>query len=197
MMSRKIVFASNNRHKLEEVRNILNDKNIEVVSLDEIGFTDEIPETANTLEGNAELKARAIYEKFGIDCFADDTGLEIEELGGKPGVFSARYAGEPSDSAKNIEKVLNELDGKANRNAQFRTVICLIEYGKTLFFEGKIIGEIATMPQGKRGFGYDPIFVPSGKKKSFAELSPDEKNEISHRALAVRLLDNHFDSFPD
>lgn len=187
---KKIVFATNNPHKLSEVRSILG-KDVNVVSLSEIGCDDEIPETADTLKGNAELKALYVYEKYNIDCFADDTGLEIEILEGRPGVYSARYAGEPSNSQKNITKVLEEMAGKENRKAQFRTVICLIEGGIKTFFEGKIEGKIAEFLSGDNGFGYDPIFVPFGHDKCFAELSSLEKNKISHRALAVKHLTNY------
>lgn len=188
---RKIVFATNNQHKLSEVKDILAGE-VEIVSLAEIGFNDEIPETADTLEGNAELKARYIFEKYALDCFADDTGLEIDALGGKPGVFSARYAGEPSDSKKNMDKVLFEMSEANNRKAQFRTVICLIESGKERFFEGKIEGSIAFQPRGTNGFGYDPVFIPGGYNECFAELSSFEKNKISHRAVAVEKLAEYF-----
>ncbi|VBB46068.1 Non-canonical purine NTP pyrophosphatase [uncultured Paludibacter sp.] len=192
-MTKKIVFATNNRHKLEEVKNILG-KKIEIISLQDIGCEEEIPETADTLEGNAELKAQYISQKYNIDCFADDTGLEIAALNGKPGVFSARYAGEPSNSANNVRKVLYEMQGKENREAQFRTVICLVENGKSHFFEGKITGKIAQKPTGGNGFGYDPVFIPDGYNKSFAELTTEDKNRISHRALAVKELAVHFDN---
>lgn len=186
----KIVFATNNTHKLEEVSAILKDK-MQVLSLQEIGCTDDIAETAETLEGNAEIKARYVFERFQVECFADDTGLEVEALGGKPGVHSARYAGEPSDSARNVVKLLAEMKDKPNRKACFRTVICLIEEGNCRFFEGKIKGEIALTPSGKGGFGYDPVFIPEGYDRSFAELTSEEKNSISHRALAVKRLDEY------
>lgn len=184
---KKIVFATNNDHKLSEVREILGGE-IEVISLLQIGCTDEIPETALTLEGNAKIKAEYIFEKYGVDCFADDTGLEIDALGGKPGVFSARYAGEPSNSVNNVKKVLEEMQNILDRKARFRTVICCIEKGKSLFFEGKIEGIITLEPKGENGFGYDPIFIPHGYDKCFAELNSAEKNKISHRALAVNEL---------
>lgn len=187
---KKIVFATNNAHKLEEVRDILKDK-MQVLSLAEIGCTEDIAETAETLEGNAEIKARYIFDKFGVDCFADDTGLEVEALNGKPGVYSARYAGEPSDSTKNVKKILTEMKGVENRNAQFRTVICLMEEGECHFFEGIIKGRIALNPSGKGGFGYDPVFIPEGYDGSFAELTSEEKNSISHRALAVKKLNDY------
>lgn len=188
---KKIVFATNNAHKLDEIKEIMQGK-LDVLSLKEIGFEGDIEETSDTLEGNAEIKARHIYDQYAIDCFADDTGLEIDALNGKPGVYSARYAGEPTNSVKNMEKVLMEMSEVTNRKACFRTVICLIENGKTFFFEGKIEGEISTEPKGEKGFGYDPIFVPKGYVKSFAELTADEKNTISHRALAVKELFRHF-----
>ena len=183
----KLVFATNNHHKLEEVRAKLNGS-FEVVSLQETGCFDDIPETADTLEGNALLKARYVFEKFGIDCFADDTGLEINALNGAPGVYSAHFAGEARSAEKNIQKVLDLMQGKQNREACFRSVIALIKNGTTTFFEGKVCGKIAESPAGNTGFGYDPIFVPDGYTKSFAELSLEEKNNISHRALAVEKL---------
>lgn len=183
----KLVFATNNNHKLEEVRAIL-DERFEVVSLKEIGCFDDIPETADTLKGNALLKAQYVFEKFGLDCFADDTGLEISALDGAPGVYSARFAGEECDAQKNMQKVLTLMKGVENREARFRTVVALIRGGKTDYFEGKIEGRIAEIPTGNAGFGYDPIFVPEGYSESFAELSLDEKNKISHRARAVQKL---------
>ncbi|NDV45924.1 non-canonical purine NTP diphosphatase [Paludibacter sp. 221] len=184
---KKLVFATNNKHKLEEVQAILGNT-FEIVSLNEIGCFDEIPETADTLEGNALLKAKYVFDKYALDCFADDTGLEIEALGGAPGVYSARFAGEECDSAKNMQKVLKLMDGIKNREACFKTVIALILQEKTYYFEGKICGTIAEKPGGNAGFGYDPIFIPEGYDKSFAELTPEIKNKISHRALAVKKL---------
>lgn len=181
---RKIVFATNNNHKLAEVREILKG-NIEIVSLKEIGFEGDIEETEETLEGNALLKARYIHNKYNLDCFADDTGLEIDALNGKPGVYSARYAGEPSDSKKNTEKILFEMNGEKNRKARFRTVICLVESGESVFFEGKIEGRISEVPSGLKGFGYDPVFIPEGYNQTFADLTMELKNNISHRYLAV------------
>ena len=187
-MSKKIVFATNNAHKLNEVRAILGEK-IEVLSLKEIDCYDDIPETADTLEGNAFLKARYIYERYGVDCFADDTGLEVEALNGAPGVFSARYAGgEGHNSEANMQKLLKELEGKENRKAQFRTAICLIMGGEEHLFEGIVTGEIIDEKRGGAGFGYDPIFVPEGYDLTFAELGNDIKNSISHRARAVEKL---------
>ena len=184
---KKIVFATNNAHKLSEVKSILS-PDFEIISLKELNCFDDIPETADTLDGNALLKAEYIHSRFNIDCFADDTGLEIRALGGEPGVFSARYAGENHDAEKNMEKVLRLLGDTDDRKAQFRTVIALIKNGETLFFEGKIEGRILKEPRGNEGFGYDPIFVPDGYDLSFAELGVEEKNKISHRALAVQQL---------
>lgn len=183
----KLVFATNNAHKLTEVRAIL-EPEFTIISLDDLNCNDEIPETSDTLEGNALLKATYIYDKFGLDCFADDTGLEVEALGGKPGVYSARFAGEDHNSHNNMCKVLSLLGNKTNRNACFRTVIALILEGEIRFFEGKIEGEISLLPRGESGFGYDPIFIPKGYLLSFAQLSADEKNQISHRALAIKKL---------
>ncbi len=187
---KNLVFATNNAHKLSEVKAIL-EPEYKIISLDELKCYDEIPETATTLEGNAFIKASFVFEKFGLNCFADDTGLEVEALNGEPGVYSARYAGENNDSKKNMTKVLNLLGNSANRKACFRTVIALIQAGKTTFFEGKIEGDISLIPTGNSGFGYDPIFVPEGYNRSFAELSSAEKNLISHRALAVKKLAEH------
>jgi len=184
---KKIVFATNNAHKLSEVKSILS-PDFEIISLKELNCFDDIPETADTLDGNALLKAEYIHSRFNIDCFADDTGLEIRALGGEPGVFSARYAGENHDAEKNMEKVLCLLGDTADRKAQFSTVIALIQNNETHFFEGKIEGRILKEPRGNEGFGYDPIFVPDGYDQSFAELGVEEKNKISHRALAVQKL---------
>lgn len=183
----KLVFATNNAHKLEEVKAIL-EPDFQVISLKELGCFDDIAETENTLEGNALLKAKYIYEKFGENCFADDTGLEVDALNGEPGVYSARYAGNAHDAQENMKKLLLNMEGIENRTARFRTVIALIEDGKTTLFEGKINGQIAKHPKGNEGFGYDPVFIPDGYSKSFAELGLDEKNKISHRALAVEEL---------
>ncbi|WP_300727086.1 non-canonical purine NTP diphosphatase [uncultured Bacteroides sp.] len=185
---KKLVFATNNAHKLEEIRAILGDK-IEVLSLNDIDCHADIPETADTLEGNAALKAEYIYKNYGLDCFADDTGLEVEALDGAPGVYSARYAGgEGHDSEANMKRLLKELEGKDNRRAQFRTVICLIEGGEEHFFEGIVKGRIIEEKRGGSGFGYDPIFVPEGYTETFAEMGGEEKNKISHRARAVQKL---------
>ena len=180
-----IVFATNNSHKLEEVRAIVSGK-INIVSLSEIGCHDDIPETADTLEGNALLKARFVKEKYGYDCFADDTGLEVEALNGEPGVRSARYAGDAHDSDANMEKLLHALNGEQNRKAHFRTVIALIMNGKEEYFEGVVNGHIIEDRRGSTGFGYDPVFMPDGYNETFAELGVDIKNNISHRAIATR-----------
>ena len=187
MFDNKMVVATNNAHKLKEIAAILGQE-IELLSLKDIQCFADIPETADTLEGNARQKAMYIYENYGMDCFADDTGLEVEALGGAPGVFSARYAGEGHDSDANMQKLLKELAGKENRKAQFRTVICLIRNGKEHLFEGIVKGEIIQEKRGGAGFGYDPIFVPEGYDLTFAELGDDVKNTISHRARAVEKL---------
>ena len=188
MMKRKLVFATNNAHKLEEVAAILGDQ-VELLSLNDIGCQTDIPETAETLEGNALLKSSYIYKNYHLDCFADDTGLEVEALNGAPGVYSARYAGgEGHDAQANMLKLLHELDGKENRKAQFRTAISLILDGKEYLFVGVIKGEIIKEKRGDSGFGYDPVFMPEGYDRTFAELGNDIKNQISHRALAVQKL---------
>lgn len=193
---RKLVFATNNAHKLEEVKSVSHDS-IAILSLKEINCFDDIPETADTLEGNALLKAEHIYNNYGFDCFADDTGLEVEALDGRPGVYSARYAGEEQDAVKNMQKLLTELDGVANRKAQFRTVVALIEKGEVRYFEGKITGKITTKPSGSAGFGYDPVFIPDGFSQTFAELGSDLKNKISHRALAINELKKYLNLSAD
>ena len=180
-----IVFATNNLHKLEEVRAIVSG-GINIVSLFDIGCHDDIPETADTLEGNAQQKAKYVKEHFGYDCFADDTGLEVEALNGEPGVRSARYAGDSHDSNANMDKLLSALEDQQNRKARFRTVIALIINGNEEYFEGIINGRIIDEKRGNTGFGYDPIFVPDGYKETFAELGADIKNNISHRAIATR-----------
>ncbi len=184
---KKLVFASGNKHKLSEIANKLTSV-LEVVSMRDLGFEDEIEEPGATLEENAEIKAKHINELYSIDCFADDTGLEIEALNGAPGVYSARFAGEGCSFDDNVQKALDLLANKTNRKACFRTVICLILNNKTYFFEGRIDGEITTERFGTDGFGYDPIFRPNGSEKTFAEMSQSEKNQISHRALAVEKL---------
>lgn len=186
-MNKKLVFVTNNAHKLEEISQILGDK-IDLLSLKDINCQEDIPETADTLEGNAFQKASYIHQKYGYDCFADDTGLEVEALNGEPGVFSARYAGSGHDSEANMKKLLQNLIGKTNRKAQFRTSICLIIDDKVHTFEGICKGIIIEEKRGETGFGYDPIFVPEGYENTFAELGNDIKNQISHRAKAVEAL---------
>lgn len=187
-MKRKLVFVTNNAHKLEEVAAILGDK-IELLSLNDIDCHTDIPETASTLEGNALLKSSFIYKDYGLECFADDTGLEVEALDGAPGVYSARYANrEGHDAQANMLKLLHEMEGKENRKAQFRTAISLILDGKEYLFEGVIKGKITKEKRGDSGFGYDPIFLPEGYDRTFAELGNDIKNKISHRALALQKL---------
>jgi XTP/dITP diphosphohydrolase len=186
-MKKKLVVATNNAHKLEEISAILGNE-MELLSLKDIHCNADIPETADTLEGNARQKAMYIHENYGMDCFADDTGLEVEALNGAPGVFSARYAGDGHDSEANMQKLLKELEGKENRKAQFRTAICLIMEGKEYLFEGIVKGYIIEEKRGGAGFGYDPIFVPEGYDQTFAELGNDVKNTISHRARAVEKL---------
>ena len=183
----KLVFATNNLNKLKEVQEMLSNA-IEIVSLKDISCFDEVEETETTLEGNAKLKATYITQKFGYNCFADDTGLEVASLDGKPGVYSARYSGEPANSEKNMQKLLTELKGKENRKAQFRTAICLNLNGKQYLFEGVCKGEILKEKQGEKGFGYDPIFKPTGFSKSFANMNSEEKNKVSHRGIAIQKL---------
>ncbi|MDR0939094.1 MAG: non-canonical purine NTP diphosphatase [Mediterranea sp.] len=191
---RRLVFATNNAHKLDEVRAILAHR-VELLSLADIGCHADIPETADTLEGNALLKASYIYEAYGLDCFADDTGLEVEALDGAPGVYSARYAGgEGHDSAANRRKLLRELEGVANRRARFRTVISLLTDGHEHRFEGVVRGEIITEERGTAGFGYDSIFRPEGFDETFAELGEEVKNRVSHRARAVEKLRQYIES---
>lgn len=193
----KLVFATNNKHKLDEVRKITSHHPVEIVSLAEINCFDDIPETAETLEGNALQKAHYIQEKFGLNCFADDTGLEVEALNNAPGVYSARYAGPGHDSEANMKKLLHEMEGKENRKARFRTVIALVWNGKTYTFEGIVNGTITTAKRGENGFGYDPIFIPEGYDQTFAELGDNIKNQISHRAKAVEKLDEFLTQLSD
>ena len=181
----KILFATNNAHKLAEVRAVLGD-DFTLVTPRDCGVTEEVPETQPTLEGNAAQKARYLYERTGCDCFADDTGLEVEALGGAPGVHSARYATDGHDFAANNRLLLRNLEGAANRRARFRTVICLILGGEEHFFEGIVEGRIAEHESGTEGFGYDPLFVPDGSDRSFARMNAEEKNALSHRGRAVR-----------
>ncbi|MDR1745874.1 MAG: non-canonical purine NTP diphosphatase [Tannerella sp.] len=184
---RKIVFATNNAHKLKEVRAIM-PAGTEIVGLADMRFSGDLPETSDTLEGNALQKARMVHNTFGCDCFADDTGLEVKVLNGKPGVHSARYAGEACDSLANIRKLLGELSGCADRNARFRTVIALIFNGEEYLFDGVVNGHIIETMRGSGGFGYDSVFVPEDYTNTFAELGDDIKNAISHRARAVAKL---------
>ena len=183
----KLVFATNNLHKLKEVQEMLSNS-IEVLSLKDIGCFEDVEETESTLEGNAKLKADYITEKYGFDCFADDTGLEVEALDGKPGVYSARYAGAHGNAEKNMEKLLNELQNKSNRKAKFRTIIALNLRNKQYLFEGICDGEILNEKSGVKGFGYDPIFKPKNASSSFAEMNSEEKNIISHRGIAIQEL---------
>lgn len=186
-MKKKLVFATNNLHKLTEIKAILGEQ-IDILSLNDINCHVDIPETANTLEGNAKMKAEYIYNHYHLDCFADDTGLEVKALNGVPGIYSARYAGEGHDSQANMKKLLENLKGITNREAQFRTAICLIEGGEEHLFEGLVKGKIIEEKRGEAGFGYDPVFVPDGYDQTFAELGEDIKNQISHRARAVEKL---------
>lgn len=184
---KQLVFATNNAHKLDEVRNILGDT-FEILGMAQIGCHDDIEETADTFAGNALIKARYIKEKYGYDCFADDSGLEIEALGGAPGVYSARFAGEGHNSEENMDKVLSLMQGKSNRNARFCTVVALVTGEGEYTFEGEIKGEILDERRGEGGFGYDPIFRPENETLTFAEMGDDRKNAISHRARAVKKL---------
>ena len=185
---KRLIFATNNKHKVEEVRAAL-DGLVEVVTLAEAGLQGEIPETADTLHGNALQKAQWVWERTHTDCFADDTGLEVDALDGAPGVYSARYAGEHCSFDDNIDKLLRALKGETNRRADFRTVICLIESGEVKYFEGRVDGQILTERHSNgEGFGYDPVFMPNRFAVSFAEMPLDVKNSISHRGLAVKAL---------
>ncbi len=184
---KKIVFATNNAHKLSEIRSILGDE-YEILSLRDINCDVDIPETASTLEGNAEIKVRYIKEHFGYDCFADDTGLEVDALNGAPGVFSARYAGPEHDSLKNMNLLLKNMSDKTDRKARFRTVISLLIDNQLTLMDGVVEGEITLQPQGDNGFGYDPIFSPEGFDVTFAQMDSSIKNKISHRARATEKL---------
>ncbi len=181
----KLVFATNNSHKIKEVEKMLPEE-LNLLKLKDIDCFDELPETGTTLMDNARQKARYIYEKFGLNCFADDSGLEVSSLGGRPGVYSARFAGSSATSSENISKLLIELKGITDRTATFRTVIALIIDGKEYFFEGSINGSITETLHGAEGFGYDPVFIPSGSEMTFAEMNPEEKNSLSHRAIAMK-----------
>lgn len=182
-----MVFATNNKHKLHEVREML-DGVVEIKSLDEMGLAGDIPETADTLQGNALLKAQWVWQRTHLDCFADDTGLEVNALGGAPGIYSARYAGPQCNFDDNVDKLLSAMEGKTDRRADFRTVICLLEGGEPTYFEGRVDGVILTERYGQEGFGYDPVFMPDRFAVSFAEMPLEVKNQISHRGLAVAKL---------
>jgi len=193
VMETNLVFATNNEHKLTEVKEITGDI-FRILSLKEIGCFEDIPETADTLEGNALLKARHVKQKYGYDCFADDTGLEIKALHNAPGVYSARYAGEAKDAKANMRKVLSELQNESDRSARFRTVIALILGEEEYLLEGSIEGTIIYEARGKAGFGYDPVFVPQGYTETFAEMDSGLKNAISHRAEAIKKLKQLIDA---
>jgi XTP/dITP diphosphohydrolase len=184
LMSDQIVFATNNANKIAEIRAIVGER-IQILSLSDIQCDEELPETSETLEGNALQKAQYVFDHYGHVCFADDTGLEVSALEGRPGVYSARYAGKECSSADNIEKLLNEMNGKEDRTAQFRTVIAWVKKDDFQLFEGQVEGVISTIIRGEGGFGYDPVFIPSGFEQSFAEMLPTEKNAISHRKRAM------------
>lgn len=183
----KLVFATQNKNKLVEVQALM-PRGIELVSLLDIGHSEDLEETADTLQGNALQKAEFVFKTYGLPCFADDTGLEIDALNGEPGVYSARYAGPEKDSEANMDKVLNELSDKEDRSAQFRTSICLYTREGVKYFEGVVRGTILPSRKGEQGFGYDPIFAPEGKSLSFAEMTRDEKNAMSHRGRAIQAL---------
>lgn len=189
----KLVFASNNANKIKEIQQLI-PSSIEVVSLQDIGCTEEIPETADTIEGNAILKANYVTEKYGFNCFADDSGLEVKALNGAPGVYSARYAGEPKNDDNNMNKLILALKNEPNKKANFKTVICLNVDGKQHLFNGIINGKIIDTKIGENGFGYDPIFIADGFTKTFAELTMPEKASISHRGIAVKQLVNFLNS---
>ncbi|WP_341226506.1 non-canonical purine NTP diphosphatase [uncultured Arcticibacterium sp.] len=186
-MKKKICLASNNAHKIKELKELLGDS-FEITSLAEIGCTEDIAETADSMAGNSLLKAQYVYNNYGIDCIADDSGLEVDALNGEPGVYSARYAGEHGNHQKNIEKLLKNLGGKTNRDARFRTVVTLIQNGSVDLFEGTVDGKIIEKQIGDNGFGYDPVFVPNGYDKTFAEMTMEQKIPISHRGRAVEKL---------
>lgn len=186
-LQRDIVFATNNIHKLKEMREIMGD-GWNVLGLSDIGYEGELPETADTLRGNALMKAREVKRLYGTDCFADDTGLMVDALDGEPGVHSARYAGDGHDSEANMSLLMSRMEGKTERSARFMTVIALVEGDSETFFEGVVEGEIATERRGKGGFGYDPVFRPEGSTLTFAEMTDEQKNAVSHRGRATRLL---------
>lgn len=181
----KLIFATHNPNKLKEIQASLSNA-YEIISLNDLNYFDDIEETASTFEGNAQIKAQTIFNKFNLPCFSDDSGLEVEALNGAPGVYSARYAGEPKDDVKNYSKLLQNLEHEDNRQANFKTIIAYVDANGTRFFEGQIDGEILKTPIGDNGFGYDPVFKPKGFEKSFAQMTIDEKKSISHRAIAVK-----------
>jgi len=183
---KQLVFATNNQHKTDEVRTLLAGQ-YEILNLKDIGCTTDIPETADSFIGNAELKTAYVADHFQLDCFADDSGLEVEALNNEPGIYSARYAGERGDAA-NLALVLQKMEGELNRAARFRTVISLLQNGEKFVFEGQVTGTIRTASSGVGGFGYDPVFQPDGYQHTFAEMSMEQKNEISHRGIAMRKL---------
>jgi len=186
----RLIFATQNLNKVEEIRKIL-DPDIELISLLDLDMHDDIPETSMTLEENAFQKARYIFDKFKITTIADDTGLEVEALEGEPGVLSARYAGDQKNSDDNIDKLLHKLNNKRNMAAQFRTIIAMVGENESHFFEGKVAGVIIRERRGSNGFGYDPVFIPEGYEKTFAQMTLDEKNQISHRAMAIKKFVDH------
>lgn len=192
----RICFATNNEHKLKEVKQALQFATLEIMSLQDVHCSEELPETQNTLEGNSLQKAQFVFEKYNIPCFADDSGLEVVALQGAPGVYSARYAGSQKNSDDNIDLLLKNMDKEVNRKARFRTVIALIGINDApIFFEGTISGRILGERRGSSGFGYDPVFVPDGYTKTFAEMTLDEKNKVSHRAIAVSKLDGYLNQY--
>lgn len=186
-MKKSLVIASNNSHKVEEIKAVLGDR-FELLTLNDISFFEDIPETADTFIGNALIKARTIYEKFHMNCFADDSGLEIFALNNEPGVYSARYAGEPVNHLKNIDKVLSKLEGIEDRSARFITVIALILDGEEFIFEGEVKGKITREKMGENGFGYDPIFIPEDESRTFAQMNAEEKISMSHRSRAIKKM---------
>ncbi|SPY35474.1 dITP/XTP pyrophosphatase [Porphyromonas cangingivalis] len=191
----KLVFATHNDHKLQEVRAILGDL-VDVVSLKDLQDFDEIEENGLTLEENASIKARAVFARHGLPCFADDTGLEVKALDGAPGVYSARYAGPGHDAKANMAKLLKEMEDIEDRRARFRTVVSLVIDGKEYLFDGEVAGEIMLTPAGVEGFGYDPVFRPEGCTESFAEMSAEKKNGMSHRGRAIQALARHLSQLP-
>lgn len=190
MNRKEIIFASGNPNKIKEVQAMLGEKYL-VRGLKELGIEEDIPETAATIEGNASIKSHYLFDRLGCDCFSDDTGLEVEALGGEPGVYSARYAGEGKDAEDNMKLLLHKMEGLSNRRAKFRTVVSLIESGTEHLFEGEVKGTIRETKSGDEGFGYDPVFEPEGYSITFAEMLPEEKNKLSHRAKAIAKLVNY------